>query len=251
MQKLYGGRNGLFNRAASSNNLLTGFLKCGECGANLVIVTGRRKRNAMYGCPQHWYRGACDNNLRIRQGQLEKQLFSELHRAVLRPEAIDCVVDQFRDQLARTQQDSSKRKAQALARRKELEEQLQRLTSAVAEGGHSSALLGAIGLREQELHELERTTDRPDSPLLQDAALLRSFVTSRLADLPGLISQDVARARAELSKYVTQVTMTPAGTSGQRLYTCQGQWDLLGSSHGAGDVRMVAGGGFEPPTFGL
>ena len=79
LQTLYGGqRQGLLNRSASSGNLLTGFLKCGRCGANLVIVTGRRRRHAMYGCPQHFYRGACANRLRIRQEYLERQLLSEL-----------------------------------------------------------------------------------------------------------------------------------------------------------------------------
>src|SRR5712692_10078187 len=68
LQKLYAGQGqGLLNRSASSGNLLTGFLKCGQCGANLVIVTGRRRRHAMYGCPQHFYRGACANGLTIRQ----------------------------------------------------------------------------------------------------------------------------------------------------------------------------------------
>jgi site-specific DNA recombinase len=251
MQELYGGRKGLLNRAASSNNLLTGFLKCGECGGNLVIVTGRRRRNAMYGCPQHWYRGACGNNLRIRQDQLEKQLFSELQKAVLKPDAIEYVLDQFRNQLALSHQETLKRKEQTLSRRKELEEQLQRLTLAVAESGHSSALLEAIALREQELHELTRRAHPPESPLLQDATLLRDFVTRRLADLPSLISQDAARARAKLSKHVTQVTMTPTDANGQQFYTCQGTWDLLGNLDGAANVWMVAGGGFEPPTFGL
>jgi hypothetical protein len=35
--------------------------------------------------------------------------------------------------------------------------------------------------------------------------------------------------------------MTPAGSEEQRHYTCQGNWDLLGTLTGAGDVRMVAG----------
>lgn len=40
--------------------LLTGFLRCGTCGANLVIVTGRGKQgHRSYGCPQNYYRGAC------------------------------------------------------------------------------------------------------------------------------------------------------------------------------------------------
>ncbi len=251
MQELYGGRQGLFNRSASSGNLLTGFLKCGCCGANMVIVTGRRRRHAMYGCPQHFYRGACANSLRIRQSQLEDQLFRELQQAVLRPEVIDYVFDQFTDQLKLAQADSSKHRDRAQARKKEVGEQLDRLALAIAEGGHSAVLLDAIAQREQELSELERVLDPTKDSLSQDPEHLRVFATHRLSALPELLSQNVARARAELSRHATQVTMTPAGSEKQRHYTCQGSWDLLGTLCGAGDVRMVAGGGFEPPTFGL
>ena len=40
-------------------------------------------------------------------------------------------------------------------RKRELQQQLDRLTAAVAEGGHSSFLLDAISERERELAELE------------------------------------------------------------------------------------------------
>jgi site-specific DNA recombinase len=67
-----GQRAGLYHRAASSQYLLTGFLKCGYCGANLVIVTGRGKGgHQSYGCPQNFYRGACANQLKERADWLE------------------------------------------------------------------------------------------------------------------------------------------------------------------------------------
>jgi hypothetical protein len=35
--------------------------------------------------------------------------------------------------------------------------------------------------------------------------------------------------------------MTPTKTEGIRQYTCQGDWNLLGTLDPLGDVRMVAG----------
>lgn len=49
-----GGRRPV-NRGASSAYLLSGLLKCGVCGANMIIVSGGG-RGARYGCPQHWNR---------------------------------------------------------------------------------------------------------------------------------------------------------------------------------------------------
>ncbi len=100
MAKLYGGQHqGLLNRSASSRNLLTGFLKCGLCGGNLVIVTGRQRRHAMYGCPQHFYRSTCSNDLKVRQEWLEKELLSDLQQAILQPEAIDYALQEFQRHL--------------------------------------------------------------------------------------------------------------------------------------------------------
>ena len=205
---LYGGqRQGLLNRSASSGNLLTGFLKCGQCGANLVIVTGRRRRHAMYGCPQHFYRGACGNGLRVRQEYLERQLLSDLQKATLRPEVIDHVLQEFERQLQAARAHVSQDRERAQGKKRELEEQLQRLTAAVAEGGHSLFLLQAIAEREQELAVVERTAvacHHAD----QGTDEMRRFTLEHLSALPELLSTDVSRARAELARHVAQITLT-------------------------------------------
>jgi site-specific DNA recombinase len=72
-------RQGLLTRAASSRYLLSGFLKCARCGANLTIVSGRSgDRYPRYGCPQNFYRGTCPNDLKERQDWLEDRLLSQL-----------------------------------------------------------------------------------------------------------------------------------------------------------------------------
>jgi hypothetical protein len=71
----YGNHPGLANRASTSLNILTGFMKCGVCGANLVIVTGRGKNgHHRYGCPQNFNRGARSNGLKERAAQLQQEI---------------------------------------------------------------------------------------------------------------------------------------------------------------------------------
>jgi site-specific DNA recombinase len=251
MQQLYGGNHGLLNRSASSGHLLTGFIKCGVCGANLVVVTGRKRRHSMYGCPQHWYRGACSNGLRMRQAELESQLLSELQKTLLQPSVVSHIVDQLKHQLDSAQVDFSQEKERTHLRKKELDQELTRLTAAVAESGHSATLLHAIADRERELSEIETSLRQADDGFGKSSEELKQFALERLSSLPDLLSCDVPRARTELAKHVTQITMHPAEQNGRRHYTAQGDWDLLGNLIRSGDVRMVAGGGFEPPTFGL
>ena len=88
---------------------------------------------------------------------------------------------------------------------------------------------------------------------------IRSFVTQRLGDLRTLLSGDPVPARKELLKHVSEIRMVPQTGDGKPHYVAEGKWNLLGSStekEFAGDatsrrVRVVAGVGFEPTTFGL
>jgi site-specific DNA recombinase len=87
LKDLYAGQRkpGLLQRSATSS-FFSGILKCGQCGGNLVIVTrnGPGGQYRKYGCSQHFYRGACPNNLLERhQDWLEKRLLSELQEEVL------------------------------------------------------------------------------------------------------------------------------------------------------------------------
>jgi hypothetical protein len=95
----HGGRTGLLDRALTSPYLLTGFLKCGVCGANLAVVTGRGPgRISKYCCPQNLYRGVCSNTVKERRDQLEIRLLAQLQDEVLRPEVIAFTIEEFRRQ---------------------------------------------------------------------------------------------------------------------------------------------------------
>jgi len=149
-----GPRSGLYNRAASSQRLLTGFLKCGSCGANLVIVTGRGKGGRQkYGCPQNFYRGACANKL--KDGQIGwNRLLSELQNGVLRTEIVDYAIQEFERQLTVSLAQLSGQVERMRQRREQVQQELRHLIETVAVCGHSAALVEAINTREHELAEI-------------------------------------------------------------------------------------------------
>jgi hypothetical protein len=86
---------------------------------------------------------------------------------------------------------------------------------------------------------------------------IRQFVTGQLGDIRQLLTVDVQKAKAELEKHVTEIRMMPQIEGKKGHYVAEGEWNLLGGyGEEAGNpatkrIRMVAGGGFEPPTFGL
>ena len=86
-----GVKPGLLHRAATVPYLFSGLREWGECGANLTILTGRGKdrKGASYGCPHHFTRGTCSNELYQRRDRLEQTLLSGLQRFLLGDEVID------------------------------------------------------------------------------------------------------------------------------------------------------------------
>jgi site-specific DNA recombinase len=257
-----GSRPGLQPRAASSPQLLTGFLKCGSCGANLVIVTGRgRAGHRRYGCPQNFYRAACSNKMKVRADWLEERLLFELQRAVLQPDVVDYALAEFQRQLTASLSALSREHSWVRQRREELRRELQNLVDTAARCGHSVTLVEAIGERERELSEITQRlfASQPDS-VSSELARIRQFVTERLGNIRAILSADVDSAKLELAKHVKEIRMLPQMIGEKGHYVAAGEWNLLGAYASDGvenpnnaerRVWMVAGDGFEPPTFGL
>jgi len=255
-------RPGLLPRSETSKFLFSGLLKCGQCGGNLAIVAGGGKEQyRKYGCSQHWYRGACSNNLLERQIWLEKRLLADLQTEILKPEALEYTIAQFGDQLKTTLGRLSGELAQMRERKRAIEVELRRLTETAALTGPSTFLIQAINEREQELRQI---TDKllSTGPESIDSRLdeIRLFVTKKLSDIRELLarheSADPVAVRTELRKHVSEIRMTPQPGARRPHYLAEGAWDLIGKETGPHheaaplSIRMVAGVGFEPTTSG-
>jgi site-specific DNA recombinase len=262
LKDFYAGQRkpGLLQRSATSSYLFSGLLKCGQCGGNLVIVTrnGPGGQYRKYGCSQHFYRGACPNNLLERQDWLEKRLLSELQDEVLKPEAIEYVIAEFGRQLKGALENLSSELSEMRERKAKIETELGRLTATAAQTGPSFFLVEAINDRERQLRDItERLLSAGPGSLESHLSGIRQFVTKRLSDIQGLLSGETTLARAEIKKHLEEIRMTPQYGEGKPHYLAEGAWNLLGKETGPSHntaplpIRMVAGGGFEPPTFGL
>jgi hypothetical protein len=59
----------------------------------------------------------------------------------------------------------------------------------------------------------------------------------------------VQRARAELSKHVSAIRLTPSGEGAEASYVTEGEWDLLGADKAR--TGLVAGDRSERKLVGL
>jgi hypothetical protein len=164
---------------------------------------------------------------------------SRREAAVTQPEAIAYIAAELERQLI--VKETKQNRSQNVALRRQLEDELTHLTAAVAETGHSPALLDAIQEREKSLVVLKTemtTTSLNPRDAAQD---FYSFAIARLRDLPSLLAADVQRALAELTQHIASIEMVPVGSGRNGYYRCERDWNLLGTPDWPGQVGLVAG----------
>ena len=259
-----GMKPGLQNRSTSVPYLFSGTLKCGECGANLSILTGRGKNNnaAAYGCPHHANRGVCSNNLYQRRDALETQLLEGLRDRLLNNSAIEEILFQISQSINSTLLDRPEKVRDLEKAQIQLETEMNNLADAIGRSGGSAFLLKTLQGKEADRDSIVASLARYATHALSsfDSDWLRTRILSDLQDLGSLLNMDPLRAKAELRKHITEIRMTPTQNEGKGFYVAEGNWDLVGVDSNDPQLRhekegqyfqMVAGAGFEPATFGL
>ncbi len=251
---------GLVSRSITSPYLFSNRLKCGKCGSNLIVSSGGKK-NPKYVCTGYLNRGICSNNLRIGAHEVESQLLSKLQQDLWQPDRINLAVEELGRQLRSSLGSLSGELAHMRVRKEKLEREIRNLTEAIAENGPSKHVLQGIAEREKEISSL---TDRllasaPDSIETQIEDLKR-LVEEGIENLGDLLRKNAPLGKQELHSHLLGVQMYPTEDGEGWCYFAEGTWDLMGNAPVGPmlgqpeDVRrfeMVAGGGFEPPTFGL
>ena len=251
-QKFGAARLGGMNRTERSRSyLFSGLLVCGVCRSRMVIISGQGKRGYVrYGCPSHRYRGVCSNGLTIRQDRLEKQLLAALEARILNSQLIEYTLQRFHDELQKRLTEIQ-RQATGLdefrRQRSELQLKAERLTTAIADSGHSPALLSKLAEIERQIAEVNRREEAA-RPVNLSAAVgeVREFVYSQVMQLRGLFQQDATGSKAVLARHIGQLVLTPKPNPTGPIYEVTGGFDLLA---GNTDVMpVVARDGIEPPT---
>jgi site-specific DNA recombinase len=235
---------GLMPRSMTSPYLFSGLLKCARCGANLIIATGGgTHRHKKYACSRRFNRGGCENDLYIRRDELEETLIGNIQSRILQPEVVEYDVMEFQKQLEAALGGVSDELAGMRKRKTQLEGEVRRLVSAVAESGHSRSLLEEIGRKEAELQGIvDRLLSATPESIESRVGEIRSFVTNGLTDLCDLLRKDTALARTEVLKHSSEIKMIP--DLARRFYIADGSWDLVGDDWTEGASRLTGGFGW-------
>jgi site-specific DNA recombinase len=240
VKQLYGeiGRKGgMRGRSASSPYLFSGLLKCSECGANISIVSGRwrGRDDVLYGCPQNALRGPsiCSNSVRVFRRILEGKLLNAIQEQIIKPEAIEYVLERFEEEVAKALNNLGGELDQMRRRKEALEREVSNLANAVAQGDFSPALRAALADRERDIAGLtaKLLEAQPDS-LQTRIRDIRTYVLTEIRNVRDVLYSDAVRVRAKLATHIENITLKPSG----ECYLASGTWNFVGrgSMNGAG-----------------
>jgi site-specific DNA recombinase len=155
---------------AGAKHLLTGFLRCGGCGAGIEVIHRRRD-----GAPQYFYgcsacqrkgKKVCDNVVIIPLAQMEDAVLGGLESGILHPAIMERAVERATMYLANPA-DTTASVRRINERRAELGREIDHLIAVITSGTTSAAVGNAIQEREAERLtldlELKRLTTSPSA----------------------------------------------------------------------------------------
>jgi len=172
-------------KAEHSRYLLTGLIKCGECGANFTLQSTKAKageppRYWHYVCGYRLNRGAsvCSNSSRIIMHALDKAVLGATEQKLMDPEMIHNVSTQTERILERARLDAHE--AEGLEQdKRELEKQIERFNRALATTDQApdaaKVFTEQIQERKERLNEINRILDRPKKAQKRVERLLLPF----------------------------------------------------------------------------
>jgi DNA invertase Pin-like site-specific DNA recombinase len=224
---------------AGPKYLLSGTLKCSDCGASFVVADRYH-----YACSSRVHGKACDNDARIKRRMVEAGVLAGIKRELLTPEVLD-------EARRRAVKALKARKPKPVIDRKRiasLEREVSNLVDAIAGGAlrTSPALTHRLTSAESELSRLREAARAPRVtvdyliPRFEDR--WRAAVTNLESTLE---KGDVARARTEIRDLLGGDILVIADAKEIRLETKKGTVEgaLLRAAVGQ-QINLVAGARF-------
>ena len=214
--------------------LLSGFLKCGACGAPFTLVNKDK-----YGCANHRNRGSsvCEVADTVKRQDLEHAVLQFLRHTLLSQAAFEHFVSEVR----RMTTTDSRELQDVRADLKRTEEEIANILKAIKAGIVTETVkdeLEKAEIRRDGLKEALTSFRQKPEALIPKAHETYIRYLDALAE-----GANVDSARGAIDELLGAITLTKCPESGEFLYSAE--------RGGLSAEILVAGAGFEPTTFGL
>ena len=123
------------NRAHRRKFLLSGLLKCGQCGGGFTIVAQDR-----YGCATRRSKGTCNNHATVTRQEIEARVLVGLKERLMAPELVREFIRAFREEANRTRAERELQFGSDQRLLDTVERKISGIVAAVEAGNYSRAL---------------------------------------------------------------------------------------------------------------
>jgi hypothetical protein len=245
-----------FNQARRPKYLFSGLTKCVECGGGYVMYW--RDRLACFGARS---RGTCTNRLTISRQEVEERVLVALRDKLMRRDLFEDFCREYVRELNRCRLEHRAGLSSARSELAAVEREIRKLVQAIKDGVSALSIKDVLLSLEARKAELQSCLDAPEMPELLHPRMADVY-REKVGNLCLALESEERRtgAREAIRALVEAILLEP---DGERLkITLKG--DLAGMLSAARDtktspdtgdlmvqMKLVAGGGFEPPTFGL
>ena len=245
-----------FNQARRPKYLFSGLTKCAECGGGYVMYW--RDRLACFGARS---RGTCTNRLTISRQEVEERVLVALREKLMRRDLFEDFCHEYVRELNRLRMEHRAGLSSARSELATVEREIRKLVQAIKDGVPALSIKDELLSLEARKVELQSRLEAPEMPELLHPRMSDVY-REKVVSLCRALENEESRTSAAdaIRALVEAIVLEP---DGDRLkITLKG--DLAGMLSAARDskrspdtgdllvqIKLVAGAGFEPATFGL
>jgi site-specific DNA recombinase len=241
-------------RARRPNYLLSGLLKCGNCGGGFSKIS-----QSHYGCSTARNKGTCDNLLIIRRDQLEDKVLDGLKHQLMHPELVTTFIGEFHREVNRQRAEQDGHHQRTARELEKAEREIRRLIEAIKSGVPGAAVRDEMTALEAKRVELLAALKAAPPPMPRLHPNLAELYRQKVMNLAVALNDEHDRLQAAecLRELIEEIRLVPE--QGKLRIELYGELSALINlanenprSKGTGvQITLVAGVGFEPTTFRL
>jgi site-specific DNA recombinase len=245
-----------FNRARRPKYLFSGLTKCAECGGGYVMYW--RERLACFGARS---RGTCTNRLTISRQEVEERVLVALRDKLMRRDLFEDFCREYVRELNRLRMEHRASLSHGRQELASVEREIRKLIQAIKDGVSAVSIKDELLSLEARKAELQSRLDAPEMPELLHPRMSDVYREKVGSLCLALEAEESRTGAAEAIRALVEAIVLES--DGERLkITLKG--DLAGMLNAARDskrspdtgdlmvqIKLVAGAGFEPATFGL
>ena len=207
-------------------------MTCGQCGANIVVVSGGKY--GKYGCSSNWNNGpaVCSNDIKIKKPEIEKAVLDSLNISLDSDGNISYLFEKVNSILkAKFAQERPKWKGAALGEQlKKLNKEISNFINAIKVGIITDTVKSQLINAEKKRGEIEELLTHAKKEMPIAPSVTMSDICCYLTDVHALLRIHPVIGRTLLSKIVDKISVEPYDNTAKVSIYCKQDGILGGKS---------------------